>query len=124
MAEGFPGGSDGKESACSAGELGSVLGSEGPLEEGMATHSRILAWRIPWTEGHGGLLSIESQRIRHDQVINNNRSSVNVQGHTARKCNLLPTSPGRKRGSGKPMLYNPKLIRTTWIQIGRRCGTE
>ena len=42
------------------------LGQEGPLQEGMATHSRILAWRIPWTEEPGGLLSIESQRVRHD----------------------------------------------------------
>ena len=43
-----------------------TLGQEGPLQEGMATHSRILAWRIPWTEEPGGLLSIESQRVRHD----------------------------------------------------------
>ena len=42
------------------------LGQEGPLQEGMATHSRTLAWRIPWTEEPGGLLSIESQRVRHD----------------------------------------------------------
>ena len=42
------------------------LGQEGPLQEGMATHSRILAWRNPWTEEPGGLLSIESQRVRHD----------------------------------------------------------
>ena len=34
------------------------LGQEDPLEEGMATHSSILAWRIPWTEEPGGLLSI------------------------------------------------------------------
>ena len=39
---------------------------EGPLEKGMATHSRILAWRIPWTEEPGGLQSIELQRVRHD----------------------------------------------------------
>ena len=38
------------------------LGREDPLEEGMATHSSILAWRIPWTEEPGGLLSIRSQR--------------------------------------------------------------
>ena len=44
------GGSDGKESACSVGDPGSILGQEDPLEEGMATHSSILAWRIPWTE--------------------------------------------------------------------------
>ena len=52
---GFPGGSDGKESAYSAGDLG----WEDPLEEGMAIHSSILAWRIPmdrevwWATVHG-----------------------------------------------------------------------
>ena len=39
------------------------LGGKDPLEEGMATHSGILAWRIPWTEEPGGLQSIGSQRI-------------------------------------------------------------
>ena len=48
---GFPGGSDGKESACNAGDLGSIPGWEDPLEEGMATHSSILAWRIPMDRG-------------------------------------------------------------------------
>ena len=42
------------------------MGREDPLEEGMATHSNILAWRIPWTEEPGGLWSIGSQRIGHD----------------------------------------------------------
>jgi len=42
------------------------LGQEGPLEKGLATHSSILAWRIPWTEGPGGLQSVGSQRLRHD----------------------------------------------------------
>ena len=42
------------------------LGWEDPLEEEMATHSSILAWRIPWTEDPGGLSSIGSQRVRHD----------------------------------------------------------
>ena len=46
---GFPGGSAGKESTCNAGDLGSILGWEDPLEKGKATHSSILAWRIPWT---------------------------------------------------------------------------
>ena len=45
----FPRGSAGKESACNAGDLGSILGWEDPLEKGKATHSSILAWRIPWT---------------------------------------------------------------------------
>ena len=48
---GFPGGSDSKESACNAGDLGSTLGWEGPLEEGMAAHPSILAWRIPMDRG-------------------------------------------------------------------------
>ena len=39
---------------------------EDPLEEGIATHSRILAWRIPWTEEPSELQSIGSHRVRHD----------------------------------------------------------
>ena len=42
------------------------LGQEDPLEEGMATHFNILAWRISWTEEPGGLQSIGSQRVRHE----------------------------------------------------------
>ena len=42
------------------------LGQEGPPEQGMVTHSRILAWRIPWTEEPGGLQSMGSQRARHN----------------------------------------------------------
>ena len=42
------------------------LGQEDPLGKGMVTHSRILAWRIPWTEEPGGLQHIGSQRVRHD----------------------------------------------------------
>ena len=103
---GFPHSSLGKESACNAGDLGSILGSgrspgeeigypiqyswpslvahtvknpptmretwvwslgwDEPLEEGMATHSSILAWRIPWTEEPGGIQSMGSQRVRHN----------------------------------------------------------
>ena len=44
----------------------SSLDQEDPLEEGVATHSSILAWRIPWTEEPGGVYSIGSQRVRHD----------------------------------------------------------
>ena len=42
------------------------LGGEDPLEEGMTTHSSILAWRIPWTKEPGGLQSIELQRVGLD----------------------------------------------------------
>ena len=54
----------GKESTCNAGDtgnLGSIPGQEDPLEKEMATHSRILAWEIPWTEEPGGLPSMELQ---------------------------------------------------------------
>ena len=42
------------------------LGQENPVEKEMATHSSILAWRIPWTEEPGGLQSMGSQRVGHD----------------------------------------------------------
>ena len=42
------------------------LGQEDPLEEGMVTRSSILAWRIPWMEEPGGLLSTGSHRVRHN----------------------------------------------------------
>ena len=42
------------------------LGGEDPLEEGMATHASVLAWRIAWTEEPGGLQSLGSQRVGHD----------------------------------------------------------
>ena len=42
------------------------LGLEDPLEKGMATHSKILAWEIPWTEEPGGLQSMGLQRVGHD----------------------------------------------------------
>ena len=41
-------------------------GGKDPLEKGMATHSSILAWRIPWTEEPGGLQSMGSQTVEHD----------------------------------------------------------
>ena len=63
---GFPGGSESKVSACGVGDLGSIPGSEDLLEKGMATHSSILAWRIPSTEEPGGLQYTGSQRVGQD----------------------------------------------------------
>ena len=63
---GFPRGSDGQESACNAGDLGLIPGLEDALEKEMATHSSILAWKIPWTEEPGRLQSMGSQRFGHD----------------------------------------------------------
>ena len=58
---GFPGSLVDKETACSAGDLGSILGSGRSLEKEMATQSNILAWRNPWTEESGGLQTIGLQ---------------------------------------------------------------
>ena len=63
---GFPSSSEVKASACNAGDWVRSLGQEGPLEKEMATHSSILAWRIPWMEDPGGLQSTVSQRVRQD----------------------------------------------------------
>ena len=63
---GIPGSSDNKESTSIVGDLGLVPGWEDPLEEDMATHSSILAWRIPWAEEPGRLQSMGLQRVRHD----------------------------------------------------------
>ena len=43
------------------------LGQEDPLEKGMATHTSVLAWRIPWTEEPGGIQSMGPQRVGHDE---------------------------------------------------------
>ena len=58
---GFPHSSVDKESACNAGDWVRYLGQEDALEKEMATHSNILAWRIPWTEEPGRPQSMGSQ---------------------------------------------------------------
>ena len=66
---GFPGGASGKEHTSNAGDMRDtdlISGSGRSPGEEMATHSSILAWRIPWTEEPGGLQSIRSHRVRHD----------------------------------------------------------
>ena len=57
--EDFPGGTNGKEFACNAGVQS--LGQEDPPEKGMATHSSITAWRIPWTEEPGEVAKSQTQ---------------------------------------------------------------
>ena len=66
MDVGFPGGSDGKESTCNAGDPGLIPGWEDPLGKEMETHSSIPAWRIPWAEEPDRLQSMGSQRVGHD----------------------------------------------------------
>ena len=59
-------GVDGKESPCHEGDPGSIHGSGRSPGKGMATHSGILAWRIPWTEKPSRLQSMVLQRVGHD----------------------------------------------------------
>ena len=61
---GLPGGSDGKESTAMLETQVPSLGWEDPLEKEMATHSSILAWRLPWTEEPGGVQSLWTEIIR------------------------------------------------------------
>ena len=66
---GFPGGASDKNLPADAGDIreaGSIPGWGRSLEEGLATYSSILTWRIPWTEEPAGLPSMRSQRVRHD----------------------------------------------------------
>ena len=63
---GFPGGSDGKESAYKVRDRVQSLDWEDSLEKGMGTHSNILAGRIPWREEPGRPQSMSSQRVRHN----------------------------------------------------------
>ena len=63
---GFPGDSDGKESACNVGDPGLIPGSGRSPEEGNGNLLSILIWRIPWTELPGWLQSMRSQRVRPD----------------------------------------------------------
>ena len=63
-------GKDGKESACTVGDLGSALDWEDPLEKEMSTHSSILAWRIPRTKKSDELQSMGPQSVGHDWTTN------------------------------------------------------
>ena len=68
VSDGFPSGSVVKNPPSMQEARVQSLGQEDPPEEGMAVHSSILAWRIPWTEGPQGLQSPGSQQVRHDWV--------------------------------------------------------
>ena len=65
------------------------LGQEDPLEEGMATHSSILAWGIPWTEEPGGPQSMGSQRIEHYWETNTFTFKPPLLHEIAIKCKIL-----------------------------------
>ena len=130
---GFPGGSVIRNLHAMQETQVRSLGWEDPLAKGMATHTSILDWRIPWTEEPGGLQSMGSQKVRHDWVINTFTSLSKVKmpekSQVCNKCsvNALPTEKGLKwpwvgsqwgfkmRGkpsllSGAPGLYREKTL--------------
>ena len=81
------------------------LGWKDPLEEGMATHSSILAWRIPWTVEPGGLQSMGSQRVRHDSVTEQQQHSLFWASQVAQWVKNMPagqeTQETRVRSLGR-----------------------
>ena len=117
---GCPGGSGGKESAIQETWI-RFLGREDLLEKGMATHSSILAWRIPWTEKPGGLQTMGSQksdtteRLTHNtqqRMLLNGLQMVQLVKNQlpigdARDVRSIPASgryPGE--GNGNPLQYS------------------
>ena len=77
-----------RKPACNAGDPGLILGQEDPLEKGMASHSSILAWDIPWQRGLEGYSPGGSQRIRHDSVTNTH-TRPSAARTTITKCRYL-----------------------------------
>jgi len=105
---GFPGGSDGKESAHNAEDQVQSLGWEDPLEKGMAPHCSILAWRIPWTEELGGLQFTGSQRVRHDWTTKHTHTHthtvtivINTDLYDSLEKTLMPGGIGGRRRRGQ-----------------------
>ena len=74
-------------SAGDTGDAGSIPGLGRSLEEGKATHSSILAWRVPWTEEPAGLQSIGLQRVRHDWAGTHRRRDSHT-GIWGARCSL------------------------------------
>ena len=78
LRRGFPGDSAVKNLPTMQENWVQSLGQKDPLEKEMATHSSMLAWRIPWTEEPGGLQSMRSQRVRHDWSTNTHTHTVTM----------------------------------------------
>ena len=93
---GFPGGWDGKESTCNAGDCGLIPELGRSLEEGMATHSSILAWRIPMDKEPGRLWSMGLQRVRHNWATKQRAHTLIVSMSLVNVplCHLRSLSPG------------------------------
>ena len=102
---GFPGGSDGKEPTCMQETLVPSLGREDPMEEGMTTHSSMVAWRIPIDRGAWWATlgqSTGSQRVRHDWTTKHSTATI-TKGLTSQQAHSMPflfhphNNPGGKQ---------------------------
>ena len=85
------------------------LGWEDALEKGMATHSSILAWRIPWTEEPGGLQSMGLHRVRHDSKTNTGVSHVTALeqcGYWLLVFHLVSVASGVPLRSGEELRFS------------------
>ena len=90
------------------------VGLEDPLEEGMTTHSSILAWRIPWTEEPGGLQSVGLQRVRHYWA------TKHIQGSLSNRVSGLPEdgkAPGRRRYKNWAYEIGSWKYKPTWRRV-------
>ena len=114
--QGFPGGASGKEPTfqCRRHKRQGIqsLGWEDPLQQGMTTHSHILAWEISWTEEPGGLQSSGSQRVRQDwrDSIHTHRTDILRSKVILWKRKWQPTPvilPGESHGQRKLAGYSP-----------------
>ena len=96
------------------------LSWEGPLEDGMANHSSILAWRIPWTEEPGGLQSVGSPRVRHDWATKHSTHSLEGPPHSPGSPWRLARAPfyfSRMLGQKKKKMPNLRQIHSPCPQI-------
>ena len=84
------------------------LGQKDPLEKEMATHSSILAWKIPWTEEPGWVQSMRLQRVRHDWATDTHTYTlINVEKMFSRSTSKMPltvTAFGERSWWGRPFL--------------------
>ena len=115
--QGFPAGARGKEPTCQCRRHKETwvrsLGQEDPPEEGMTTHSSTLAWRTPWTEEPGRLLSMGSQRVGHDW-----RDLARLPQHlvhlprTSSFLSVWQTLPPHNASScGNPFMISPHKVK-------------
>ena len=98
---GFPGGSEVKNPLAMQETWVRSLDWEDPLEKGMATHSSILAWRIPWTEEAGRLQSMGSQRVGLDwrDLAHSTISEYRGKEYTILEVGLTFSLPLKKKGN-------------------------